>query len=467
MGNLFSNSENIKTKCEKIGYKKGKNINKYSSEKSANNYKKKINFQKLIRNINENKIMSTDREFNMYIHKIINYRNINSKECKELYKNILEHIEKNKNKKKEYLSVIESLIEYLIFSNIKITKNSTQYKHSLYIDNILTIYRYQLASTIINENDIGYISKQFKKDVNRNRYYIFTDNHNEIIHINSSLHNSNLSKKKITAENICNLELTIGNNDKIFNSLNNNGSYDYKINNLLPSSLINLPNNIITKSEKLIYKELKSIGVKKNNIPDIMNIIKNKVKTDENLSIQQQKNLYNKLKKIYSNKTDYNKNIKSNKLFTPKKRDKSSRNALQKIIKNVDDARNEYRTQKNLYNKLNLSKDQKNNLRILLLQNFFNYIITIIIKKYYNCSFSSGSNNGYIIYMTKPNELIIYMCINKCGIESFLPNNTSNLEKYQKGFDNYEKSFHKKNYVINVNLSNGNMTILQHDILNK
>ena len=307
---------------------------------------------------------------------------------------------KNIDIQQKYFELLVKVIYIQLFDKIIINKNSTRYKNTFNINDILTIYRYRLAITIYRYSPYlkirqKYISDQFNKDIGRSCYYLFVDNHNKVLYANPYFKDHNFTKNPVTPENICNIELIIQKKEKLFNYINNNNSYDTKILNLLPNSTNNKNEN------------------------------KNEIKNNKN------ENKNNK------NENKNNKNENLNNISQTLHRTKNKNSNLNGNLNNI----------------------QKNNLKILLLQDFLNAIITIIIHTFFDCSYSSTEGHGKIIYMSKDNNLIIYMCIPKCGI-----NMNQNILPSGEIDPKYHEKKHNKNYVIKVHLITGHMTIIQHDI---
>lgn len=106
-----------------------------------------------------------------------------------------------------------------------------------------------------------------------------------------------------------------------------------------------------TKAEKLIYSRLKSLGLSENNINNTMQEIKNRVSSNENLSIDEQTKLFRKLKKVF-------KDINRKNKFSIKDQDNFARQALNTILKNVTNAIKEKREsekleeEKEIYNQI-------------------------------------------------------------------------------------------------------------------
>jgi len=94
-----------------------------------------------------------------------------------------------------------------------------------------------------------------------------------------------------------------------------------------------------TKSEIFISSKLKSLGFNNNNIRNTMLEIKNRVNSNENLSVEEQSKLFRKLQNTYKDKT-YN-----NKPITSRQRDNFSRKSLNSLLKNIEKARKEHREQ--------------------------------------------------------------------------------------------------------------------------
>jgi len=385
MGNLFGKSPNIESQCKDIGYKKSELVDKYTSEKSKNYYKKKSDLTSKTKEILQSKLLITDLIFNNIFLKAVN-SDIYSDVFKQTFMNILSFIDKKPpTLNTQYITLLVHLIDLKVLNSVTINKNSTRYKNTFTINDILTIYRYRLAISIYRSsgNRKNYISKQLLKDIDRSYYYTFVDNNNKFLYLNSYFKDHNFSKNPLTSESICNINLKLDNKSDLYKIINNNNSYDTRILDLIPESKIN-----------------------KNN---------NDKKFSGNLS-------------------------------------------------------NEYKIKENNNDKKfsgNLSNEHKINLKILLLQDFLNSIIIDIIETYFDCSYSTGltgkSNKdgryyGKHIYTCTGNSLIIYMCLFKCGIQptDILQSGTTD--------PNFERRKHGKNYVINIHLITGHMTLIQHDI---
>jgi hypothetical protein len=385
MGNFFGKAQNIESRCKELGYKKSKLVNKYISEKSKNYYKKKHDLGDIMNQILQSKLLITDLFFNNIFLKALN-SDIYSDIFKQTFIEIFAYIdEKPKTLNKKYITLLVRLIELKVFDSITINRDSTRYKHTFTINDILTIYRYRLAIQIYRYSQKNiirkkYISMQLSLDINRSIYYSFVDNNNKFLYINPYFKNHNFSKNPLTSESICNINLKIDNKSNLYEFINNNNSYDTEILDLIPGSEI---------------KENNNSKIKENN--------NSKIKENNNSKIKENNN--------------------NNKKLTG-----------------------------------NLSNKHKNNLKILLIQDFLNTIITHIIQTYFDCSFSSAPLEGKMIYACTGNSLIIYICVFKCGISE------SNI--LPSGFINPDitKKNHGKNYVINVNLITGYMTFIQHDI---
>jgi hypothetical protein len=386
MGNLFGKAPDIESQCKDIGYKKSKLIDKYTSEKSKNYYRKKSDLSGTTKEILQSKLLITDLIFNNIFLKALN-SDIYSDIFKQTFIDILSYIDKKpQTLNKNYITLLVKLIDMKVFYTITINRNSTRYKNTFTINDILTIYRYRLAISIYRyskKNIIRkkYISKQLLLDINRSIYYSFVDNNNKFLYLNPYFKNHNFSKNSLTSESICNIDLKINNKYDLYEFINNNNSYDTEILDLIPGSKIKENNN-------------------------------NKIKENNNNKIKENNN---------------------NKKLTG-----------------------------------NLSNKHKNNLKILLLQDFLNSILTNIIETYFDCSFSTGRLSGKNIpkgalygkniYTCTGNSLIIYMCLFKCGIKesNILPSGNIDPE--------FEKKNHGKNYVIKINIITGYMTVIQHDI---
>jgi hypothetical protein len=159
------------------------------------------------------------------------------------------HIDKqNQDLHEKYITLLVRLIDMKVFENITIDRNSTQYKNTFTINDILTIYRYRLSISVYRYSpyDIKrkkYISKQLPHDMNRSTYYSFVDNDNNFLYINPYFKDHNFSKNPLTAETICNIKLKINNKYNLFEFINNNNSYDTQIFNLIPHGKIKENNN--------------------------------------------------------------------------------------------------------------------------------------------------------------------------------------------------------------------------------
>jgi len=401
MGNYIG-TKNIETQCKNLGYKKDKLVNKYISEKSKNYYKKKYDSAGEIKKLLQSRLLLTDIKFNKILFEVLN-EDIYGETFKQKFITTISYInKKNIDIQKKYFELLVKVIYIKLFDKIIINKNSTRYKNTFNINDILTIYRYRLAITIYRYSPYlkirqQYISDQFNKDIGRSYYYLFVDNYNKVLYANPYFKDHNFTKNPVTSENICNINLKIQKKEKLFNYINNNNSYDTKILNLLPNSTNNKNEIKNNKNENL------------NNIDRTLHHTKNKNNKNENL---------NNISRTLHLTKNKNSNLNGN-----------------------------------------LNNIQKNNLKILLLQNFLNEIITTIIHTFFDCSYSSKKGFGKVIYMSKDNNLIIYMCIPKCGI-----NMNQNILPSGELDPKYHEKKHNKNYVIKVHLITGHMTIIQHDI---
>ena len=276
MGNLFGteSNSNIERKCINKGYHKGKNINKLKKEPSISNYinkgKKLIN----IKSIYSNKILLQNPNLLKYVQTMV-LDKITSDTFKDAYINFRDIVLKKNNPKfqNDAINIIEQIINLHIYNNVEFIKDSISFVHKLQINNILTLYRYNIASIGLIKNKKFNINKQYQKDYYRNIYVGFINKNSKLIY-----HNPKIKKGSII--NICNTNYQpLGENDAIKNEYSDLGEYDDFLNYLLDKE-----KNIELKEKEAETKE-KEIETKENKEKEIR----------ENIRLLQIQNLRNTL----------------------------------------------------------------------------------------------------------------------------------------------------------------------------